>query len=102
MIVGCTLNGPVYLDMSVNGRSSIREGFPPGNRTHWPGTPLVHNYRGPTVAPHNAYRTSPGGYNDWCAIVCLSDDEWRRLVEVMGRPAWASRPALRLGLGEAD
>ena len=76
MIVGCTLNGPVYLDMTVNGRSSIREGFPPGNRTHWPGTPLLHNYRGPTVAPHNAYRTAPEGYNDWCAIVCLSDEEW--------------------------
>ena len=76
MIVGCTLNGPVYLDM--------------GNRTHWPGTPLLHNYRGPTVAPHNAYRTSPGGYNDWCAIVCLTDEEWCRLVDVMGRPAWAT------------
>ncbi len=99
MIVGCTLNGPVYLDMTVNGRSSIREGFPPGNRTHWPGTPLLHNYRGPTVAPHNAYRTAPEGYNDWCAIVCLSDEEWRRLVEVMGRPAWATDPRFDSALG---
>ena len=99
MIVGCTLNGPVFLDMSVNGRSSIREGFPPGNRAHWPGTPLLNNYRGPTVAPHNAYRTAPGGYNDWCAIVCLADDEWRRLVEVMGRPAWAMAPQFASALG---
>ena len=99
MIVGCTLNGPVYLDMTVNGRSSIREGFPPGNRTHWPGTPLLHNYRGPTVAPHNSYRTAPGGYNDWCAIVCLTDEEWRRLVDVMGRPAWATDPRFDSALG---
>ncbi len=65
------------------------QGFPPGNRAHWPGTPVVNNYRGPTVAPHNAYRTDPGGYNDWCVIVCHSDEEWQRLVEVMGAPSWA-------------
>jgi crotonobetainyl-CoA:carnitine CoA-transferase CaiB-like acyl-CoA transferase len=46
----------------------------PGNRAHWPGTPLVNNYRGPTVAPHNAYRTHPGDYNDWCVIVCHADE----------------------------
>jgi benzylsuccinate CoA-transferase BbsE subunit len=89
MIIGVTLNGPVFLDMTANGRSSIREGYPPGNRTHWPGTPLINNYRGSTVVPHNAYRTSPGGYNDWCAIVCLTDEEWKRLVELMGSPSWA-------------
>jgi crotonobetainyl-CoA:carnitine CoA-transferase CaiB-like acyl-CoA transferase len=74
----------------VNGRGSRRAGFPPGNRAHWPGTPLVNNYRGPTVAPHNAYRTHPGEYNDWCVIVCHSDDEWQRLVRVMGTPSWAT------------
>jgi hypothetical protein len=40
---------------------------------HWPGTPLNNNYRGPTVAPHNAYRTSHGEYTDWCVIVCHTD-----------------------------
>jgi hypothetical protein len=57
-----------------------RAGYPPGNRAHWPGTPLVSNYRGPTAAPHDAYRTHPGEYNDWCVIVCHSDEEWQRLV----------------------
>ena len=57
MITGVTLNGPALLDVTVNGRSSIREGYPPGNRAHWPGTPLVNNYRGPLTAPHNAYPT---------------------------------------------
>jgi len=42
------------------------------------------------VAPHNAYRTDPGGYNDWCVIVCHSDEEWRRLAQVMGAPPWAA------------
>ncbi len=90
MITGATLNGPALLDATVNGRPSRREGYPPGNRAHWPGTPMVNNYRGPTTAPHNAYRTKGGGYNDWCAITCFSEQEWRRLVEVMGSPQWAA------------
>jgi benzylsuccinate CoA-transferase BbsF subunit len=94
MISSVPLNGPALLDFTVNGRGSRRAGFPPGNRAHWPGTPLVNSYRGPTVAPHNAYRTHPGGYNDWCVIVCHSDEEWRRLVQVMGSPAWAGSERL--------
>ena len=81
-------------------RGSRRPGYPPGNRAHWPGTPLVNNYRGPTVAPHNAYRTHPGGYNDWCVIVCQSDEEWQRLVQVMGAPEWAVSPPVPSPSGE--
>ena len=89
MISSVPMNGPALLDFTVNGRGSRRPGFPPGNRAYWPGTPMLNNYRGPTVAPHNAYRTDPGGYNDWCVIVCHTDDEWQHLVQVMGNPAWA-------------
>lgn len=87
---GITLTGPSILDKTVNGRDTRREFFPPGNRAVWPGGPLVNNYRGPTTAPHNAYRTKGGGYNDWCVIACFSDQEWRSLVELMGSPAWAN------------
>jgi benzylsuccinate CoA-transferase BbsF subunit len=91
MVASVPLVGPALLDFTVNGRGSRRPGYPPGNRAYWPGTPLTANYRGgPTVAPHNAYRTDPGGYNDWCVIVCQSDAEWQRLVQVMGAPSWAS------------
>lgn len=90
MTMGVTLTGPAFLDRTVNGRPSRRVGYPPGNRTVWPGAPVVNNYRGPTVAPHNAYRTRGGGYNDWCVIACFSDQEWQQLVEIMGRPAWAT------------
>jgi crotonobetainyl-CoA:carnitine CoA-transferase CaiB-like acyl-CoA transferase len=89
MVSAVPLNGPALLDVTVNARGSRRPGFPPGNRAHWPGTPVLSNYRGPTVAPHNAYRTHPGGYNDWCVIVCETDAEWRKLADVMGAPAWA-------------
>ena len=92
MVVGATLNGSATLDATVNGRPSRREGYPPGNRAHWPGAPMLNNYRGPTTAPHNAYRTKGGGYNDWCAITCFSDEEWSRLVGLMGSPEWATSP----------
>jgi crotonobetainyl-CoA:carnitine CoA-transferase CaiB-like acyl-CoA transferase len=99
MVASVPLNGPALLDFTVNGRGSRRPGYPPGNRSHWPGTPLVNNYRGPTVAPHNAYRTDPGGYNDWCVIVCHSDEEWQRLVQVMGSPSWAVAPEFATVVG---
>jgi crotonobetainyl-CoA:carnitine CoA-transferase CaiB-like acyl-CoA transferase len=102
MIAGVTLNGAAFLDRTVNGRPARRAGFPPGNRTAWPGTPLANAYRGPTVAPHNAYRTKGGGYNDWCVIACLSDVEWQRLVDLMGRPAWAIDPKFAGVMGRLE
>ena len=95
MITGITLSGPAFLDRTVNGRKSKREGYPPGNRSVWPGAPVLNNYRGPIMAPHNAYRTKGGGYNDWCVIACTSDDEWTKLAEVMGRPAWSTDSKLQ-------
>ena len=88
--VGVSYTGAAFLDKTVNRRPSHREGFPPGNRTVWPGAPKLNNYRGPIAAPHNAYRTAGGGYNDWCTIACLSDEEWQKLVGVMGNPKWAA------------
>ena len=39
MTAGITLTGPAFLDRTVNGRAARREGYPPGNRTAWPGEP---------------------------------------------------------------
>ena len=89
MITGITLTGPAFLDHTVNDRNSRRPGYPPGNRAVWTDAPVVNNYRGPTVAPHNAYRTKGGGYNDWCVIACFSNEEWQSLVHLMGSPDWA-------------
>ena len=102
MVSSVPLNGPALLDFTVNGRGSRRAGFPPGNRAHWPGTPLVNNYRGPTVAPHNAYRTHPGGYNDWAVIVCQTNEEWQRLIKVMGTPDWAATPKFATMAGRLE
>lgn len=102
MTMGITLTGAAFLDRTVNERPARREGYPPGNRTAWPGTPLVNNYRGPTVAPHNAYRTQGGGPNDWCVIACFSDEEWQRLVQVMGTPAWATAASFQTLRGRLE
>ncbi len=90
MTTGITLTGSAFLDRTVNGRKSKREGYPPGNRTVWPGAPTLNNYRGPIAAPHNSYRTRGDGYNDWCVIACLSEEEWQKLVVLIGSPAWAT------------
>ena len=90
MITGITLTGTAFLDKSINNREARREGYPPGNRTVWPGAPVMNNYRGPIAAPHNAYRTKNGGYNDWCVITCLTDEEWQNLVGLMGSSGWAA------------
>lgn len=90
MITGATLTGPAILDHTVNGRPSRRQGYPAGNRAQWSPDPASMSYRGPAAAPHNAYRTDPGGYNDWCVIACFSDSEWQQLRSLMGSPAWAT------------
>ena len=84
-----TLTGAAMLDLSINGRGTRRTGFPPGDRSVWPGTPVVNNYRGPISVPHNSYRTSGGGHNDWAVVVCESDAQWQALKGVLGSPAWA-------------
>ena len=102
MVIGATLNGAALLDATINNRPSRRDGYPPGNRAHWPGTPLLNNYRGPTTVPHNAYRTKGGGYNDWCAIACFSDGEWQGLIQAMGSPKWASDSKYQTLSGRID
>ena len=61
---GSTLTGAAILDYTVNNRSTRRPGFPPGNRTAWPGHPITNSYRGRHAAPHNNYRTAGGGHWD--------------------------------------
>ncbi|WP_213451292.1 CaiB/BaiF CoA transferase family protein [Rhizomonospora bruguierae] len=93
---GIGLTGPSFLDVTANGRSLGGAHFPPGNRAVAlaEGEGVVHGYRGDHGVPYNSYRTAGGGHNDYCVITVLSDDEWIRLVDVMGRPAWATDPAL--------
>ncbi|HEX2172333.1 MAG TPA: CoA transferase [Dehalococcoidia bacterium] len=71
------LTGPAILDYQVNGRSSRRPGYPPGN----------HADR-PAVAPHNTYRCQgrdEAGQGVWIAIQVDTDDQWAALCTEMDR-----------------
>jgi crotonobetainyl-CoA:carnitine CoA-transferase CaiB-like acyl-CoA transferase len=82
---GLPLNGPAFLDYTVNGRPGRRPGFPPGNRSTWPGAPQSEGYRSEArMVPHNSYRCAGTGINDWCVIAVRSDEEWRILCDVIG------------------
>lgn len=61
------------LDLTMNGREPSRMG----------------NHH-PRIAPHNTYRCN--GNDSWVAITAETEDEWRTLCQVMGRPESISDP----------
>jgi crotonobetainyl-CoA:carnitine CoA-transferase CaiB-like acyl-CoA transferase len=69
------LNGPALLDASVNERPLRRPGEPHSNRS-----------RSPEMAPHGIYPCA--GDDEWVAIACRDDRDWRALAAVVGEP-WA-------------
>jgi crotonobetainyl-CoA:carnitine CoA-transferase CaiB-like acyl-CoA transferase len=71
--------GPAIFDYTSNGRVQTRA----GNRL-------------PYAAPHGAFKCRPLQENSpavadeqWIAIGCFTDEEWRALVKAMGSPSWA-------------
>ena len=47
------------------------------------------------AAPHGVFRCADeDGRDRWVAIAVHDDEDWRRLVNALGHPAWAARPAL--------
>jgi crotonobetainyl-CoA:carnitine CoA-transferase CaiB-like acyl-CoA transferase len=63
------------IDRFMNGRDAR----PAGNRH-------------PSMAPHGIYPAR--GTDRWVSIAVADDERWARLVELMGRPAWALDPDL--------
>ncbi len=62
---------PELLDVQLTGKNPRRA----GNES-------------PTAAPHDAYPCA--GDDQWCAIACETDEQWRALRRVLGEPAWAA------------
>jgi crotonobetainyl-CoA:carnitine CoA-transferase CaiB-like acyl-CoA transferase len=75
---GASLLGPVVLDHTVNGRPLRRPGMPNSNRG-----------QSPDMAPHGIYPCA--GEDQWVAIACRHDDDWRALAGVVGEP-WTADP----------
>jgi crotonobetainyl-CoA:carnitine CoA-transferase CaiB-like acyl-CoA transferase len=61
------------MDEAMNGTAPLRD----GNRDPW-------------MAPHGIFRAR--GEDRWVALAVRSDDEWRRLAEVMERPELGTDP----------
>lgn len=53
------------------------------------------------AAPHGVFRCrdAADGRERWLALAVHDDEDWRRLVEAMGRPAWAQSPAFSTTAG---
>ena len=73
---GITLDGPALLDFTVNGRPTRRPGRPDSNHSQFPA-----------MAPHNIYASR--GDDEWVAIACRDDADWRTLARVVDEP-WAT------------
>src|SRR5256714_307698 len=70
------LAGPLLLDKLVNGRSTRRPGYPPGNRR-------LH----PAGAPQGTYRCV--GDDAWLVISSTTEAHWAGFVAAIGSPDWA-------------
>jgi crotonobetainyl-CoA:carnitine CoA-transferase CaiB-like acyl-CoA transferase len=71
---GAGLHGADLLDHTVNERA-LRA----------PDRPDSNHATSPSMAPHNVYRCQ--GDDNWVAIVCRDDDDWRRLKSLVGAEA---------------
>jgi len=52
--------------------------------------PMENRHPTGAAAPHGVFPAA--GDDRWIAIACYTDEEWRRLVAVMGNPEWARDP----------
>jgi crotonobetainyl-CoA:carnitine CoA-transferase CaiB-like acyl-CoA transferase len=62
--------------------------------------------RGPTAAPQNLYQTNEidefSRDDSWVAVAVTTDDQWERLREALGDPAWATSPELATARGRRE
>jgi benzylsuccinate CoA-transferase BbsF subunit len=76
--------GTYLLDYQVNGRRTRRPGFPPGNRSIFPG-----------LAPHNTYRCAGKdrvGQHWWVFIAAETQPQFEALCALMEQPGLALDP----------
>lgn len=74
---GANLHGADLLDHTVNGRGLRADDRPDSNRSS-----------SPEMAPHGVWACT--GEDNWVAIACRDDEDWRALVAVAGEPGAAA------------
>ena len=93
-----TLHGPALLDWTVNGRGTRADnGLPDGVNSN--------RSQSQTMAPHGIY--SCLGDDEWIAIACRDDADWRGLAGLIKQPwsgdeRWASLKARLAAQDELD
>jgi crotonobetainyl-CoA:carnitine CoA-transferase CaiB-like acyl-CoA transferase len=89
--IGCLVEAPM-VEAALNvAAEPVIEWTAYGNRIARDGN------RGPTAAPQNVYATDAP--EAWLALACETDDQWRALTGVLGRPDLAADPALATRAG---
>ncbi|MGI8554021.1 MAG: CaiB/BaiF CoA transferase family protein, partial [Dehalococcoidia bacterium] len=74
------LLGETVVDYSMNGCSTT-----------------THGNADPLMAPQGVYPCR--GADRWLALTLANDEEWEKLVDLLGRPVWASGPELATAAG---
>jgi benzylsuccinate CoA-transferase BbsF subunit len=86
---GATLLGPVLLDVTANGRPSRRDGSPDTNHSQFP-----------LMVPHGIYPCA--GDDEWVAISCRDDVDWRAFAQLLGEPGDAGLDERHIHEAELD
>ncbi len=71
-----SMMGPAILDYTVNGNEWDAMGY--------------REILGEAYAPYGCYPCA--GEDNWIIIACAGDDEWQRMVKVIGNKSWAADP----------
>ena len=71
-----SMMGPAILDYTVNGNEWDAMGY--------------REILGECYAPYGCYPCA--GEDNWIIIACAGDDEWQRMVKVIGNKSWAADP----------
>lgn len=81
-----SMMGPAILDFTVNGREWDAMGY--------------REILGEPYAPYGCYPCR--GEDNWVIIACASDDEWRSMVNLIGKSSWAADPRFATACGRKE
>jgi crotonobetainyl-CoA:carnitine CoA-transferase CaiB-like acyl-CoA transferase len=81
-----SMMGPAILDYTVNGNEWDAMGY--------------NEILGQPYAPYGCYPC--WGQDNWVIIACANDDEWRRMVNLIGSSSWAADPKFGTQAGRKE
>ena len=102
---GVNFLGPAILDWFANENAAR----PTGNELpydlaapHGVYPCLVNGCAGEDWLADKAHSKVATADEQWVAIACMTDDQWQKLVVVLGAPAWSTDPTLQTAAGRVS